>query len=159
MTSLIEPRNKSVHPTDRRAMVSADDPYGKSSEREHLGRWPDIQLVSPLFRPIRAQTVPANNRLNPTKSNSSMCSLSVLPLWGFRLRKKNRMAPATPAVGLRNHWATLCNRNFICAYKLIQKHLKKDDVSALIASTSNKFLTISRTHGQLRRPQEGVRIR
>ncbi len=74
MISLIEPRNKSAHPTDRRAMVSEDDPYDKSSERERLGRWSDIQLVSPLFRPMRAQTVPANNRPNPTKSNSFMCS-------------------------------------------------------------------------------------
>ena len=74
MISLIEPRIKSVHPTDRRAMVSADDPYNELSEHERLGRWSDIQLVSPLFRPIRAQTVPANNRPNPTKSNSFMCS-------------------------------------------------------------------------------------
>jgi len=74
MMSLIEPRIKSVHPTDRREMVSADDPYDKSSEHESLERWSDIQLISPLFRPIRKQTVPANNRPNPTKSKSSMCS-------------------------------------------------------------------------------------
>ena len=72
--SLIEPRIKSMHPTVRRATVSADDPYDKSSKHELLGRWSDIQLVSPLFRPIRTQTVPANNRPNPTKSNSFMCS-------------------------------------------------------------------------------------
>lgn len=72
--SLIEPRNKSVHPTHRRAMVSADDPYNRSSEHERLKRWSDIQLVSPLFRPIRKQTVPASNRPNPAKSKSFMCS-------------------------------------------------------------------------------------
>ena len=36
--SLIEPRIKSMHPTVRRAMVSADDPYDKLSEHERLGR-------------------------------------------------------------------------------------------------------------------------
>jgi hypothetical protein len=30
--SLIEPRIKSMHPTVKRAIVSADDPYEKSSE-------------------------------------------------------------------------------------------------------------------------------
>jgi hypothetical protein len=74
MISLIEPRIKSVHPTHRRAMVSVDDPYDKSSEHERLEGWSDIQLVSPLFRPIRAQTVPDKNRPNPIKSNSFMCS-------------------------------------------------------------------------------------
>jgi hypothetical protein len=74
MISLIEPRIKSMHPTHRRAMVSAEDPYDESSEYERLERWSHIQLVSPLFRPIRKQTVPANNRPNPTKSKSSMCS-------------------------------------------------------------------------------------
>ena len=53
----------------------------------------------------------------------------------------------------------LCNGKDICAYKLIQKHLKKDKISALIASASKNFLAISRTHGQLTRPQEEDRLR
>lgn len=72
--SLIKAKIKSMQPTDRRAIVSADDPYDKLSEHGFFERKFDIQLVSPLFRPIRTQTVPANNRPNPKKSKSSMCS-------------------------------------------------------------------------------------
>jgi hypothetical protein len=125
MISLIEPRIKRVHPTHRRAMVSADDPYDKLSEHGRIERWSDIQLVSPLFRPIRKQTVPANNRPNPRKSKSFMCSWSVLPLWGFRLRKKNRMTPAMPPVGLRNYWAMLRNGKFYLCVQINPEAPKK----------------------------------
>jgi len=51
----------------------------------------------------------AINSANPKKSNSFTCCLNVIPLWGLRLRKKNKMIPATPPVG-----------------KLIQKHHLQD---------------------------------
>jgi hypothetical protein len=58
------------------------------------------QLVSLLLNPINKQITPAMTNTSPTKSNSWTCCSRVLPWWGLRLRKKNRIAAAAPPVGL-----------------------------------------------------------
>jgi hypothetical protein len=88
-----------------------------------LLRRSDTQLVSLLLRPIRTQTAPPINRARPKKSNSFTCCLSVIPLCGLRLRKKNKIRPAMPPVGLQKYCEILCHKINEYAHKLIQKHL------------------------------------
>jgi hypothetical protein len=68
------------------------------------------------------------------------------------------MTPATPAVGLESLSHAVQQKNYLCA-QINPEAPEKDKISALIARTNNDFLAISRTHGQLRRPQEGDRLR
>lgn len=58
------------------------------------------QLVSLKLNPSNRQTTPPTINPSPMKSKSSMCSRRVLPLWGFKLRKKNKRPAAKPPVGL-----------------------------------------------------------
>ena len=98
--SLVAPATNKVQPTVRREIVKADDPRKNIVNCDITKLSNDSQLVSLKLNPTNRQTTPPTIKPSPMKSNSSMCSRSVLPLWGFKLRKKNRRAAAKPPVGL-----------------------------------------------------------
>lgn len=100
-TSLIAPAISNTQPTTRSEIVDADDPEEDIDESAGDFSIPShSQLVSLKLNPTSRQTTPPTIKPSPIKSNSLLCCRRVFPLCGFKLRKKNRMAAATPPVGL-----------------------------------------------------------
>jgi hypothetical protein len=81
------------------------------------------------------------------------------PLVGIQIEEVEQNDASNATSGPIEHKGMLCSGITICAHKLIQKHLKEGRISNVNVSSNSQFFTISRTHGQLRHPQEGDRLR
>jgi hypothetical protein len=81
------------------------------------------------------------------------------PFVGIQIEEVEQNDASNASGGSMQSLGMLGDGMVIRAHKLIQKHLKEDKISGLVASSNNHSLTISRTHGQLRHPREGDRLR
>lgn len=101
ITSLIPAMTSNTPPMTSRAIVDARFPkllrwaFGRQKQKTK-----NLHPFSLSLNPKRTQRIPAVIRNRPAKSNSAICSRSVLPRRGFKLRKKKRTRPPTPPVGL-----------------------------------------------------------
>lgn len=101
-------------------------------------------------------TIPTTNAKRPIRSSSATCSRIERPLWGFKLRKMKRIAPATPPVGLCEVWLRYANPHVAKKYSQIDEEAPSPGrmfCEGLLWYSNELFVssTVSRTYATQQR--------